>query len=35
MNYVRGKTWISSTFVREPLVQLSGKEDAENCGHAS
>ncbi|KAK0199132.1 FAD/NAD-binding domain-containing protein [Armillaria mellea] len=30
VNYVRGKTWISSTFVREPLVKLSGKEDAEN-----
>ncbi len=34
VNYVRGKTWISSTFVREPLVQLSGKEDAENCENA-
>ncbi|KAK0209013.1 FAD/NAD-binding domain-containing protein [Desarmillaria ectypa] len=30
VNYVRGKTWIASTFVREPLVQLSEREDAEN-----
>ncbi|CAA7268081.1 unnamed protein product [Cyclocybe aegerita] len=30
MNYVRGKTWISSTFVRERLMKLSGGEVVEN-----
>ncbi|KAF8913205.1 hypothetical protein CPB84DRAFT_1670651 [Gymnopilus junonius] len=30
VNYVRGKTWISSTFVRERLLQLSGDDTVEN-----
>ncbi|KAJ3518017.1 hypothetical protein NLJ89_g144 [Agrocybe chaxingu] len=30
VNYVRGKTWISSTFVRERLMKLSGGEVVEN-----
>ncbi|KAG7452053.1 FAD/NAD-binding domain-containing protein [Guyanagaster necrorhizus] len=30
VNYVRGKTWISSIFVQEPLIKLSGRKDAEN-----
>ncbi|PPQ64327.1 hypothetical protein CVT26_002210 [Gymnopilus dilepis] len=30
VNYVRGQTWISSTFVRERLLQLSGDDTVDN-----
>jgi hypothetical protein len=31
INYVRGKTWISSTFARETLLDLSAGEKLDNC----
>ena len=30
-NFVRGKTWISSTFARESLLALSASEKTDNC----
>ncbi|KAF9453877.1 FAD/NAD(P)-binding domain-containing protein [Macrolepiota fuliginosa MF-IS2] len=33
INYVRGKTWISSTFLRDKLLDLSGGEDVPNCDY--
>ena len=31
VNYVRGKTWISSTFAKETLLKLSPDEKIDNC----
>jgi hypothetical protein len=31
VNYVRGKTWISSTFARDTLLELSAGEKIDNC----
>ncbi|KXN90086.1 Putative sterigmatocystin biosynthesis monooxygenase stcW [Leucoagaricus sp. SymC.cos] len=31
VNYVRGKTWISGTFVKDKLLELSGGEELPNC----
>lgn len=31
VNYAKGKTWISSTFVRDQILQLSGGKDVVNC----
>jgi len=31
INYVRGKTWISSTFAKETLLELSAGEKTDNC----
>lgn len=31
INYVRGKTWISSTFARETLFELSDGKKTDNC----
>ena len=36
VNFVRGKTWVSASFVREFLVKLAaGDETVDNCTHIS